>query len=333
MRITHETLLKIAQDTVTQEVRAARDVIAAYLCGSLLGSDYLFGGTTDVDLVFIHGSAPPQPRVVVPLSDEIHLDLIHHEQRLYRDARALRVHPWLGPTLNAARALYDPRHFLDFVQAGVRGQFERADFTYQRARTAYEEARRLWFTLQTRSGEPSLAEVNTYLEALEHAANAIALLSGPPLSERRFLPLLAQRAAALERPGLYAGLMGLLGAPRAERRALESWVQAWLEGLKALPEGQAPIPLQPPRWLYYYSALEALLASEQPANALWPLLRTWVQAAPYLAPQSSPRVALNEALGQLGLSGAAFAERLHALDTYLDTLDETLETWAQANGV
>jgi len=53
MRITRETLLKVAQDTIARREREKRDLLAVYLCGSfLLEDDYSLGGAADVDLVF-----------------------------------------------------------------------------------------------------------------------------------------------------------------------------------------------------------------------------------------------------------------------------------------
>ena len=60
MRINRQTLLRIANDTVAQRVRQERGILSAYLCGSLLGDDYLLGGCTDIDLVFIHIDPPFQ---------------------------------------------------------------------------------------------------------------------------------------------------------------------------------------------------------------------------------------------------------------------------------
>jgi hypothetical protein len=44
MRITTETLLKIARDTVAQRTRSDRSLLAIYLTGSLLESEPLLGG-------------------------------------------------------------------------------------------------------------------------------------------------------------------------------------------------------------------------------------------------------------------------------------------------
>jgi hypothetical protein len=76
----------------------------------------------------------------------------------------------------------------------------------------------------------------------------------------------------------------------------------------------------------------ALLNSGQPLAVLWPLLRTWTQAASRYPAGSDARLFWEDAMEALGLWGAGFAERLVALDAYLDSAEETLEAWARSNG-
>ena len=73
MRITRELILKFAKDTIAKQARESRGLLAAFLCGSMLGDDYLRGGTGDIDLVMIHEEQPVIEREVLPLNDEIHL--------------------------------------------------------------------------------------------------------------------------------------------------------------------------------------------------------------------------------------------------------------------
>jgi hypothetical protein len=332
MRITRDTLLKIAQDTVSRQVRANREILAAYLCGSVLNDEFLLGGTADIDLVFVHNDQPPEPREIIRLSDEAHLDIAHHYEREYRQPRHLRADPWLGPTLNACKALYDPRHFLDFTQASVRSQFDRPDTVLQRARSSAGRSRQIWTDLQMLPGEPGAKEFNSYLRAIGHVANAITGLNGPPLTERRFLLGFPARAAALNRPGLYAGLLGLLGAPNISTDTLWGWLAMWQTAYHTLPAEKTPPRLHLDRSAYYHKAFEALLSNPQPQAVLWPLLRTWSLAASLLPPQSDEFRDWHEAVTQAGLLGPNFAERLEALDAYLDLVDETLEEWARANG-
>jgi hypothetical protein len=332
MRITHDMLMKVASDAVARQARQDRDLLSAYLCGSLLGEDYLLGGTADVDLVFVYNEPHPIDREVRRLTDDVHLDIAHHSQKDYRELRRLRVHPWLGPVLTTCKILFDPQHFLDFTQASVRGQFDRPDHVFERSSSQAEKARRIWWDHQLPIPDPQPDDVTAYLKAVAHAANAIASLTGPPLTERRFLLHFPGRAAALDRPGLYAGLLGLIGAPNLEVQSLRDWLPAWRQAYQALPSASAPARLHLDRLPYYQRALVALLDGDQPLAALWPLLRTWTLAASLYPPESAPRQHWQAAFESLGLAGAAFAGKFEALDAYLDVVDETLETWARANG-
>jgi hypothetical protein len=334
MRITRETLLNIARDTAAQRTRSDRNILGVYLYGSLLEEEFLLGGTADIDLVFIHMDTAETSREIVPLTDEVHLDIAHHYERDYRQARQLRVNPWLGPAINECQALYDPQHFLDFTQAGVRGQFERPDNVYQRALGLSERARQIWLAFQTHyATDPGPEQVFDYLRALRHAANAVASLSGTPISERRFLLYFQKRAEAIGQAGMYAGLLGLLGSPNVEPETLSEWLHAWQGAYEAVPSDARPPRLHPGRRFYYQKALETLLNGPQPKAVLWPMLRTWTLAVKTLPDASPHRIRWRQAYDQLGLIGAGFDERLRALDAFLDLIDETLETWARQNGV
>jgi hypothetical protein len=332
MRVNRDALMKVVRNTVSQRIRLNRSLMAIYLCGSLLGDDYLLGGAADIDLVFIHTDAVAEEREIVPLTDDVHLDIAHHLYRDYRQTRSLRVHPWLGPTIFSCHVLYDPQHFMDFTQASVRGQFYRSDRVLERAHKQADQARQIWLSYSTDLPEAGPQEVAAYLRAVEHAANAIGGLNGPPLTERRFLLNFSSRAEAVGRPGLYPGLLGLLGAPNIEPDSLSKWLAAWQEAYDAVPADQAPARLNQIRKPYYQKALESLMASGQPHSSLLLLLRTWTLAVSELPPGSPALDNWRVAFQQLGLIGAGFEERVKALDSYLDTVEETLDRWAQANG-
>lgn len=334
MRINRETLLRIAQDTVAQRARAERDIQAVYLCGSVLGDDYLLGGTADIDLVMIHIGVIPAEREIVRLTEDVHLDIAHHLEKDYRRGRQLRQHPWLGPTLFDCKPIYDLHHLLDFTQASVRGQFNQPEQVLNRARSLSETARQGWYGLSGAEGSGGPQEVLRYLRSVEAAVNAVALLSGPPLTERRLLMNFPARAQAVGSPGLHAGLLGLLGAGQAGHLDLPGWLPEWQAAVKAagtLPEGSASVRLHPARLPYYQKALEAMLKRDEPRAALWPLLRSWTVAAKSLEPGTVVG-GWQAATSSLGLQGAGFPERLAALDAYLDTVEETLEKWGRENG-
>jgi len=333
MRINRDTLLKIAEETVAQRTRRGHDVMAAYLSGSLLGDDFLLGGTTDIDLTILHLDTPRIDREVVRLADEVHLDIAHYDQRDFNQPRRLRLHPWLGPVLYECKILYDPQHFLDFIQASVRGQFYRSDHVLDRARQQLEHARQIWSGFASRApAQPEPADLSAYLRAIDHAANAVAGLSGPPLTERRLLLGFPQRAEAAGHPGLYPALLGMLGAHHVDGAVMGAWLPAWESALESLPEGTRPPRLHPCRIPYYRRAFESILKGEHPQAALWPLLRTWTQAAGMHSQAELGRTTWSETCAQLGLLGDGFGERVQALDSFLDLVDETLEDWLRAQG-
>lgn len=338
MRITREILLKVTRDTVVRMTRADRGIVSIFMTGSLLGEDYLLGGTGDIDLVVIHSDLRDQEREVRPVTEEVHLDIAHELYRDYRQPRKLRVHPWMGPVIDRCEILYDPQHFLEFTKASVRGQFNTADHVIQRARPQAEHARQIWLELYQRlEGKEALEGADPaiflkYLRSLDHAANAIADLGEGPLTERRFLLGFRQRAQAVGREGLFPGILGLLGGAQVKEHDLQPFLESWQTAYQALPESQRPDRLHPVRCSYYRRGMEALLAGEEPRAMLWPLFRTWTLAMANLPADSEHRVGWENAMGKMGLAGAGFQERVTAMDGFLDVVEETLEAWAHQNG-
>ncbi len=332
MRITREALLKFVDRTVAQRTRADRSLLSVYLCGSLLSGDHLMGGSADIDLVFIHTDSISVEREIVQITEQVHLDIAHQYHREYRQTRQLRVHPWLGPTVYACKILHDPQHFMDFTQASVRGQFYRSDHVLERSRKFADQARQIWMSFYSQQVEPGPQEIGEYLKAVEHAGNAIASLSGPPLTERRFLLRFPARGEAIGRGGMYHGLLGLLGAPNVTADTLNSWLKPWQTAFLAIPAESLPARLHPDRLAYYQKAFESLLKSEQPNSVLWTLLRTWTQAVKQLETDSPERNEWYNAFEHLGLAGEGFADRVEALDAYLDMVEESLDRWGQENG-
>lgn len=333
MRIDHDTLMKITLELVDDRIREDRNLVSVYLCGSLLEGEYLLGGTTDVDLVFIHYDEVLEGREILPLTEDVHLDIAHHSQNLYRTPRSIRVHPWLGPTIKECRILHDPQHFMDFTQASVRGQFERPDRVYERARAQVEKARKIWLGYQNDKPTPGPEEIYHYLKALENAANAIAGFNGVPLSDRHFLMRFPERAERIGKPGMAAGLFGMLGAPNIEDSALADFLPRWQNAFEALSDKDRPVRLHPARKAYYLNAFETMLESEQPKTMLWPLLRTWTLAAKNLNESAPELKEWRSALAKMRLLGEDFKDRLAGLDAYLDLIEDTIESWARKNGV
>ncbi|OGO63078.1 MAG: hypothetical protein A2029_15085 [Chloroflexi bacterium RBG_19FT_COMBO_47_9] len=332
MRINQNMLLKLASDTVSKYVDADRTLLAVYLQGSLLGDSPLIGNTADIDLFFIHTNEVAHDREIVRISDEVHLDISHHTHMLYRQPRELRVHPWLGPAIYDCKIMYDPQHFMDFVQASVRGQFTSAGNVLARVRRQAGHAREIWESFYTHPNPPSPQDASLYLHALEHAANAVASLSGQLLTERRFLLDLPTRVEAVGKPGLYAGFLGLLGSSLVDAKTIRAWFPEWQSAYHALPTSTAPMRLHPHRWFYYAHAVDAILNNPAPQDAIWPVWRTWTHAICALPADMPQRTDWQKAGEHLGLLGASFAEKVAGLDAYLDMVEELIDTWARENG-
>lgn len=334
MRINRQTLLNIADETVTQRVRSNRGILSVYLCGSLLTDDYLLGGTADIDLVFVYIDTPPEEREIVGLTGEVHLDIANYSQKDFRNTRKLRLHPWFGPAINECKVLHDPQHFMDFTLASVRGQFDNPEHVMGRARPQLQHARQIWSSLAARKPGPvSPAALGRYLRAVEHGVNSVALLSGAPLTERRLLLMFLDRADAVGRPGLYPGILGILGAVNITTDAIDSWVEGWQTAVDAVSEEERPPRLHKARRAYYHQAFHSLLSSDRPYAALWPLMRTWTMAANLLPSEHSGQIAWKQACQELGMDDSGFADRVKALDAYLDTIEECLDNWSSENGI
>ena len=334
MRITRETLLKLARDTVQMQVQRDRRLICVYLTGSLLTDDPLLGGTTDIDLVFIHDSEPLYEREITRLSDEVHLDIAHHSQTVFHQPRHLRVDPWIGPFLcQTPLVLHDSHHWFEFTQASVCAQFNQPDYVYQRVSALAAQARQTWLDLHLGNISGETRTVWMYLKALENAANAIASFSGPPLTERRLLLQFPQCAKELDRPGLAAGLSDLLLSDPVQESDWRAWQPAWQAALDSAGRLEnVPPPLMPCRKGYYTRAA-ASLWDKEPAAAIWIALRSWTRALEVLGEQSPDLAAWRSALQTLGLDGQSFQKRLELLDTYVDNIEELLETWAHEYGI
>ena len=131
MRINQDMLIKIARDHVAKRERKEKDLVAVYLTGSVSEGDPLLGGSTDIDLVFVHKEYPPVPREVLRVTYEISLDIEHHHQSNYTYHRRLRQNPWIGYSLcKHQNILLDRDHWLEFIQASVSSRYNSPENIY-----------------------------------------------------------------------------------------------------------------------------------------------------------------------------------------------------------
>lgn len=334
MRVTRDTLIRIAKETAQERAFNDRDIVAAYLTGSLVDQpDPMLGGAADIDLIFVHAAAPMQKRELVKLTPDFHLDIGHRAKAEFKSPRELRGDPWLGYEMFAPMLIYEREKIFDFVQAALRAgnEFEGPAMTLQRCRRLYNHGRQIWIDLSdVEQGGPK--EVSKFYKSLFHAVNAIAELSGSPIQERRLLLEFPARAEAASRPNLTAGLFGLIGAGGVGAETLSAWLPQWKEAFLAA-SGNARVDgrIHAARVNYYEKAFKAMLESDHPSAALWPLMQTWTLAAQVLPGEdAAPWLAASTALG---LAGGNFAQRVEALDQYLDEVDILLEEFAAANGL
>ncbi len=329
MIITRAKLIELARREA--EARAASgDVVSAYLVGSVAYGEPLLGGTADVDLVLIHAEAPQVDREMIPLSADVHLDIVHHGRERYAQPRGLRVDPWIGPSISGPVFLYDPQHFFEWAQAGARGQFFRADHALARARSLLLTARsHLPHPL------PPQLEVATLIEAALDGANAAASLAGAPAAGRRLLLDLERRAQALGRPELSDGLMRLIGIDRGDAKDAPSWLAAWARAFDAASPLTNDPRLAPCRRSYHLSGYQALAEAGRPDAVVLPLLLIWDRTMRFLEAhgQAAPfRPAWEDALQRLGLSPEALKPRALELESYLDAMETLMDAWAVRNG-
>jgi hypothetical protein len=334
MRVTRESLIRIAKETAQERAYNDKNIISAYLTGSLLTAEPFLGGVTDIDLVLVTTNKQPLTREIVALTPDFHLDISYHAKAEYDPPRELRVNPWLGYEIYDPMLLLESQHFFEFTQAAVRAGFEFHEpaLVLQRCRKLLDHGRKIWFDLMDIGEQAGPKDVSKYLKSLYHAANVIAELHGPPLPERRLLLLLPLLAEQAGRPGMSVGFLGLLGGTGLDTSKLEGWLPEWESMFKAAFEiGKADTRIHTARLNYYKKCFEAMLGHENPSVLLWPLLNTWTHAA--VALPSSEISAWSAACNSLGLSGESFAERVEGLDHYLDELDILLDEIAEANGL
>jgi len=336
MRVTRESLIRIAKETAQERAFNDREVVAAYLTGSLVSdSDPMLGGTADIDLVFVHGQRPGILREIVKLTPDFHLDILHRSKDEFKSPRELRVDPLLGYEMYDPMLLYQREKFFEFVQAGLRAGFEfnAPAPVLMRCRKLLAEARRGWIDLSDiRANKAGPIQIRQFLQAVYHAANAVAELNGGPLAERRFLLEFPSRAQATERPDFTAALFNLLGASNIDEAAISTWLSDWkIAFLAASENAKVDQRVHSARLNYYEKAIEVFLTGESPLTSLWPLIHTWTLSANVL--EGGQLKPWQTACEQLGLLDGGFEKRVSDLDRYLDEIEIRFDEIATVNGL
>jgi len=334
MRVTRDSLIRIAKETVQERAYNDRDIVAAYLTGSLLTEDPMLGGTTDIDLVFVHKNKPMKGREFVKLTPDFHIDISRRAKDEFKAPRELRGDPWLGYEIYDPMLLYEREKFFEFVQASLRAgfDFEQPPLMLQRCRVLYSHGRQIWMDLMDVGDGAGPREIRQYFKSLYHAVNVIAELVGPPIQERRLLLEFPARAELAQRPGMSAGAFGLIGANNVDAEKISGWLADWKAAfMAASAKPGVDVRIHPSRLNYYEKAILAMLEGENPKASLWPLMHTWTLSATVL--EGEQIQFWRKACEDLGLIGSSFEERVQGLDQYLDEIDILLEEIAKENGI
>ncbi len=334
MRVTRQSLIRVAKETAQERAYNDKDIIAAYLAGSLLRDEPMLGGTTDIDLVFVHGQEPRREREIIKLTPDFHIDIQRRPREAFKAPRELRADPWLGYELYDPMLLFEREKFFEFVQASLRAgfEFESPPLVLQRCRSLQAAARKIWGELSEAEQKANPGLMGKYLQAVYFAANALVELNGAPIAERRFLLDFPARIGALEKPELFGSLLGLLGASQVNPESIDRWIADWKNDFQAasLADGVDP-RIHPARLNYYEKAIKSMLGGDAPIAALWPLIHSWTLAAAIL--NGEQLKIWRAAFSDLDLAGSSFAQRLQGLDHFLDEIDIILDGFASANGL
>jgi hypothetical protein len=333
MRVTRESLIRIAKETAQERAYNDPEIIAAYLTGSLLNVEPMLGGTADIDIVLVCRNTPQKAREFIKLTPDFHLDISRRAKDEFKNPRELRVDPWLGYEMYDPMLLYEREKFFDFVQASLRAgfDFEQPPLMLQRCRKLLAHARQVWMELSEVEDQAGPVEIKKYMDSLYHAINTVAEITGEPISERRLLLEFPFRAEAAQKPGLSIGAYGLIGANQLDAEKMNSWLGDWKTAFKLASENpKVDLRINSIRFNYYEKAIKAILSGENPQAALWPLLYTWTLSAEVL--EGDHLNFWKNAVDELGL-GAHFQERVEGLDQYLDEIEVLLDEIAAANGL
>lgn len=334
MRITKEAMLRLARDTAAIHANQDHSIVCIYLTGSLVTEDPFIGGTTDIDLFFIHSKKPAKSREIFYLSDDVSLDIAHIEQVRFQQPRHLRADAWLGPFLCAKpKVLYDEKHWFEFTEASVAAQFYRPEYVLERARPLSAAARQTWMDYHLSQPEPTPLNVLRFLHCIENAGNSLALLSGTPLTKRRFLLDLPVRVNKLNRTDIIPRFDGLLLQSKVSDIDWTQWITKWEESLHlAAASPDCPSFMTTPRRNYFIKAVNSL-SDDHPSAAAWLLMNSWTLAASLLPADSPSLLNWQQGCGSFLQINNSFESVWDQLDELLDSVEESLDTFAAENGL
>lgn len=334
MRLTKELLIRFAKNHVTERLLQRPRPICIYLTGSLCTDDFLLGGCTDIDLVFVHNVCPPVERELIAVTPDITLDIRHYDVTVFEQPRQLRSNAWIGSFLcENPLVLHDSGHWFEFTQASVCAQFFRPEYALLRAQPFLDAARQRWMECISGSHKPGAFTLRAYLRSIDDGANALACLQGIPLPERRAFSQFAQYAQAAEMPALTGQLVELLTSPAVNDKSWQIMQKNWQDALQQMGTLETfPVELSPLRQAYLLQAAQAIW-NATPAGAVWLLLKNWTEAMVYLPGDAERMKQWEEACRLLNLSPENYPERFNQLDNFLEEIESYFDLYKQKNSL
>jgi hypothetical protein len=322
VRVTRDKLIDLAREEAERRGQT-EDVISGYLIGSVATGDPLINDSTDIDLILIHEFVPGSKREFIPLSENIHFDIAHHKDELYSYPPDLRVDPWLGPSMCEPLFLYDPEHFFERAQAGVRGQFYQSDYVIARSKALLERANHLKANCYSNH-----SWISDYAYSAMESVNALATLGGLPITGRRMAVLLQDRLRGLGFEDQYISFQHLLGGNLLQEESIPDWLDAWEKTFDVA--GYLNPAFNLARKNYYLLAFHDLIEKKNADAILWNLFTTWNQARDILTNAGEIKeldITWGSMLFKLELSDEFKDPRIAELEDHLDTIEEILEKW------
>lgn len=329
MRINQDMLIKIARDHVAKRERKEKDLVAVYLTGSVSEGDPLLGGSTDIDLVFVHKEYPPVPREVLRVTYEISLDIEHHHQSNYTYHRRLRQNPWIGYSLcKHQNILLDKDHWLEFIQASVSSRYNSPENICARSRQFSDNARKQWFDLDDPQEVDWEDWISLYIKTVGTAANTIACLNGPALTTRRFMTEFTSRVESLNRLPLTGELTRLLGNQNFGEESFKQWRPVWEDCIETANKKANCSPnISKVRKAYFLQSVDALAEQGAYHAVLWPMFETWHQAVACLDEEKKYYQNWADFLQTLGFEEEKKENLLKDLDHFIDQGERLLEDY------
>lgn len=329
MRISRDSLVKLAKDNVEKRFVRDQNVTAVFLVGSLRHENAVVENAADIDLLVIHNGELLRDREIIRLSNEYHLDIAYETIDLYSQPRELRSEGWRGWAMWDPVLLFQRGKFFEYTQSVVRSQFDEPANIIKRARYFADPARQTYTELQL---NPETATPLILINTAYKAGNALASLLGPPLPERKFLAEFPDRARQMGMTELIQMLFSVI-SNNIPAEKIQQMIPDWQSAFITAAKSPGDLRLHSARLAYYKTAIEKQLEGNYPRSALWPMLHTWALAADSGNFSEEQILLWENFCSDIGVNPEQIPDRLQALDALIENMVEILEQVSADNGL